>query len=122
MILTLTPTQEQFTGIVKLLTVVAGSATFVALGIKKNKLSDFGNVWNGALAGAGVVTGLAVVVCAIVSSLIPALDDMRLYLGITGLSLVFLSVRSIVDAWGPAPKPTASDPGSGSIPPEKKTD
>jgi hypothetical protein len=93
----MTPEQEKFDHIVKLLTLLAGTVSFVAIAIKKK--GDLGKVWAGALAGAGVITGLAVVTCAFVDSLLPALADMPLYLGITGLSLVLLSGLEIRNAW-----------------------
>ena len=110
---------EQFDGLVKSLTVIAGLGTFITIAIRTRNLQSFASIWAGALAGAGIVTGGAIVFCAFVKSYIPVLADMQLYLGISGVSLIYLSLSSIVDAWkkGAAPAQPPAPPALSPNPP-----
>jgi NO-binding membrane sensor protein with MHYT domain len=113
--MTLTPSQEQFDNLVNISTLIAGASTFIAIALRTRNTRAFANIWGAALGGAGVVTGLAILACAFFKSLIPVLVDLRLYLGITGLSLVYLSIISIYDAWMSTPtqsKPKPPPPNS----------
>ena len=105
-------TLDYFEALVKVASLICGLVSFVVVGvIQAFGDHEFKRVWAGALAGAGIPTGLAVITCAFEKSLLPALADLSLYLGITGASLVYLSFDAIVDSVR-RQKPV-SDPNAG---------
>jgi hypothetical protein len=94
-------TPEHFKAVIEAASLICGLISFVVVALVNWKRGrKFNAVWASALAGAGIPTGLAVVTCAFVRSLVPVLADLNLYLGITGASLIYLSIEALIEAAG----------------------
>lgn len=100
-------TPEQLQEYVKFASIVCGLLSFVTVLLFAPKPRTLNVVIAGAFAGAGTPTGIAVILCAFRPTLVKALEDLQLYLALTGAILIFVSIDALASAIK-KPKPLTS--------------
>lgn len=69
--------------------------------IKESKMEklEFGSLASGSLSVATLPTGIALILCAFDTSLLPKLSDLHLHIWIAGAAIFFLGITAFISEW-----------------------
>lgn len=93
--------------IINQLSVGLASVAFICLWarqlilVRNGKINElnFSSLASGSLSVATVPTGIALVLCAFDTSLLPRLSDLHLHIWVAGAAIFFLGITSFISEW-----------------------